>query len=124
MQIARRRLLFGRSAVPNPAFDCAAFEAKATPWTLVATIGAGCIARKGVVCQSCADACEVRAIRFRPAPGSVPAPRLDASACSGCGACVSVCPVNAIGVAAGESNAPRVAKGAGAGNLASAATAS
>jgi ferredoxin-type protein NapF len=87
-------------ACPEPAFDRIAFDAGAAPWTLVAAIGEACLARKNVVCQSCGDACAVRAIHFRAEPGRVPMPRLDPSACTGCGACVSVCPADAVVVTA------------------------
>ena len=76
-------------ACPQPLFDRAA-----APWRLLPRIGAGCIAA-GVVCRSCADACAERALTFpRRAGGSTPV--LDASACTGCGACVAVCPVGAV----------------------------
>lgn len=87
-------------ACPEPAFDRIAFDAGSAPWTLVATLGEACLARSRVVCQTCGDACSPRAIRFHPAPGGVPVPRLDRASCTGCGACVGVCPVHAIDVAA------------------------
>lgn len=95
-------------ACPEPAFDHPAFEAKATPWNLVAAIGEACLARKNVVCRSCGDACETHAIRFRPAPGSVPSPSLDTAACTGCGACVSPCPVKAIAVTASQAQGAEI----------------
>ena len=64
------------------------------PWDAVALVGAGCLARKGVVCRSCEDACEPRAIRFAVGPPA--APKIDLGACTGCGACVAPCPVDAI----------------------------
>lgn len=96
-------------ACPEPAYDRAAFDDGARPWTLVATIGVSCLARANVVCRTCGDACADRAIRFPPMPGTVPVPHLDAAACTGCGACVGVCPANAITVAA--SSMPRAAVG-------------
>jgi ferredoxin-type protein NapF len=69
------------------------------PWALKAAIGASCLALNRVVCAACAERCEVRAIGFRPAPGAVPTPAIDAATCTGCGACVAVCPVSAISVA-------------------------
>ena len=66
------------------------------PWTLKARIGDACLALQGVVCRSCGDRCQARAIRFRLAPGGVSRPALDGEACTGCGACVAVCPVDAI----------------------------
>jgi len=62
----------------------------------MAGIGDACLARRGVVCQSCGDACAEGAIRFRPALGRVPILVFDADRCTGCGDCVEVCPVAAI----------------------------
>lgn len=70
-------------------------------WRLKAAIAGTCLAMNGVTCFSCRDACGEAAIRFRPAlRGSVP--ELDLARCSGCGACVSPCPVSAISLAAME----------------------
>lgn len=63
------------------------------------SIGKGCLANRGVSCRCCEDACEVRAIRFRPRAGGVSLPRLDAATCTGCGACLSACPADAFQVA-------------------------
>lgn len=65
-------------------------------WQIVAKIGEGCLAHQKIECRSCGDMCEVMAIRFRLQPGGVALPELDSSSCTGCGACVSVCPVSAI----------------------------
>ena len=42
------------------------------------------------------EACDVGAIRFRLAIGGRAVPTLDNAACSGCGACIAVCPEKAI----------------------------
>jgi ferredoxin-type protein NapF len=55
--------------------------------------------RNGVVCSSCRDACPAQAIHF-PILSRLPLPEVDAEACTGCGACVSVCPVGAIALQA------------------------
>jgi len=69
------------------------------PWLRVARIEESCLTHQGVYCQSCRDGCDVRAIDFPHRAGeSIPKPRIDASRCTGCGACVSVCPVNAVSV--------------------------
>ena len=62
-------------------------------------IGAGCLAKQRIVCQSCADVCAPRAIRFRPRIGGVPVPDLIVGDCTLCGACISACPVSAIALA-------------------------
>ncbi len=65
------------------------------PWRTLASAGDACLPRHGVVCSSCRDACPERAIAF-PLSISVPTPVIDPARCNGCGACVSVCPVDAV----------------------------
>lgn len=87
--------------------DCAAAcgpgaldAARPQPWDYRARVGTACLAHRGVVCQACRDACASQAIRF--APAAVPAaPQLDLARCSGCGACVGACPVNALVLGSG-----------------------
>lgn len=67
-----------------------------TPWHLRAAIGEACLARQDVVCRSCGDNCEARAIRFSPRLGGAAMPDVNEAACTGCGACVAVCPVQAV----------------------------
>ncbi len=85
-------------ACATSALDPAAHQRGDTPWTLVASIGAACLALNKVVCRTCGEACEPRALSFRLAPGGVSRPHLDAAACNGCGACVAICPVAAVSV--------------------------
>lgn len=64
-----------------------------------AAVGETCLGRAGIVCQSCRDACAEHAITFPLAAlaGRGPAiPTLDVERCTGCGACVGVCPAAAI----------------------------
>ncbi|MFC1748675.1 ferredoxin-type protein NapF [Pseudomonadota bacterium] len=66
------------------------------PWDLKANINERCLAMQRVVCASCRDGCEVRAIRMRPQVGAVPIPEIDSTVCTGCGACFKACPDSAI----------------------------
>lgn len=68
------------------------------PWLLKAVIDDSCITYQGVICRSCAEQCDARAIVFGLVAGCVPRPELTDSKCTGCGACVSICPVNAISI--------------------------
>ncbi|MBF6022471.1 ferredoxin-type protein NapF [Lysobacter niastensis] len=70
-------------------------EADAAPWELLAEAGDACLPRHGVVCSSCRDVCPEQAITFLVMT-AVPAPAVDAARCTGCGACVGICPVAAI----------------------------
>ena len=79
------------TACPEPVFDLTA-----KPFSWVARIEDQCLARNGVYCQGCQDACEPRAIRFRPQLGRPPAPEISEDLCTGCFACAAVCPQDAI----------------------------
>ena len=68
----------------------------ANPWPLKASFSDRCLARSGVECRVCGEACETSAIRFHPRLGGAALPELDTSRCNGCGACFSPCPVRAI----------------------------
>ena len=83
---------------------CGACAAACTPgalstgraaWHLQPALANTCLARRGVLCRACGDACERAAIRFTLRPPR-PSMQVDASACNGCGACVRSCPVSAI----------------------------
>jgi ferredoxin-type protein NapF len=73
-----------------------ALAADGPAWTLQLAIEAGCIAQANVVCRSCGDRCDVRAIRFPPRRGAAAVPVVDEALCNHCGACISACPVAAI----------------------------
>ncbi|WP_334158589.1 ferredoxin-type protein NapF [Oryzomicrobium sp.] len=80
------------SACRDGAFAADAVE----PWNLAVAFTEACLPGRGVECRSCGEHCEAGAIRFRPRLGGAPLPALDADACTGCGACVPVCPAGAI----------------------------
>ncbi|WP_394133102.1 ferredoxin-type protein NapF [Shewanella maritima] len=79
-------------ACDEPIFD----TQQAQPWSLKAQLNDKCLTLSGVWCQSCKDACEPRAIHFKMAVGQIPKPEFDLDACTGCGACISPCPSDAI----------------------------
>lgn len=66
----------------------------AFPWVVQA--GRACLAEQGVECRICGDACDARALRFVPRLGGVARCSVDTAACTGCGVCVSTCPVSAL----------------------------
>jgi ferredoxin-type protein NapF len=67
-----------------------------TPWSQSAVINQTCFSQRGIVCRSCGEVCEMRAIRFKLAVGGVALVELNSSDCTGCGECVAICPANAI----------------------------
>lgn len=65
-------------------------------WSLSLEVADKCLAAGKVVCQTCGDSCDVRAIRFPARVGVISTPNINANACTGCGACVASCPVQAL----------------------------
>lgn len=70
----------------------------AIPWNLEARIDSSCLSSNAVTCRVCGDRCDSRAIRFQLAVGGIANPIIDPSSCTGCGACVAPCPVDAVEV--------------------------
>jgi ferredoxin-type protein NapF len=66
------------------------------PWRIKAEISSECLSERGISCRSCGDVCDPRAIGFSLQLGGRVAVNLEPSYCTGCGACVGVCPVHAI----------------------------
>ena len=64
-------------------------------WERRATISERCLAARGVLCRACEDSCDFGALSFRFLGAAIPGPVVDASSCSGCGACVAACPAGA-----------------------------
>ncbi len=69
-----------------------------SPWKATANVSHDCLAFHQVDCRSCGDSCDENAIRFHLAVGRAATPVIDSQLCSGCGACVSVCPTQAINI--------------------------
>ncbi len=66
------------------------------PWRLQARISELCLAHQHIVCMSCYENCEVEAIRMTPFQKGVSIPEIESTLCNGCGACVRICPTEAI----------------------------
>lgn len=66
------------------------------PWLQVVKFKHNCLSENGVVCRSCGDVCESRAIKFKLIVGGSSLVQLENQLCNGCGECVSICPVQAI----------------------------
>ncbi len=66
------------------------------PWQQQAVISDACFSRRGIICRSCGEICESRAIRFKPSLGGRSQIEIEAASCTGCGECVHVCPAHAI----------------------------
>lgn len=67
------------------------------PWAVQAA--GTCLTRHGVECRICGDACDARALRFVPARGGVAQITVLSERCTGCGECLSTCPVRALALA-------------------------
>lgn len=80
-------------ACPEPVFN----TDQTRPWLLSLHIdNSRCLPHAGVHCEACRDNCEMAAIRFSPRLGGPAQPQIDNAKCTGCGACISVCPANAL----------------------------
>lgn len=66
------------------------------PWQLQASISKNCLAKRGTSCVRCIEECEYDAIVSTPALGGRTKMRVDHTACTGCGMCISTCPVDVI----------------------------
>jgi len=85
-------------ACPEPVFT----EKAVRRFPHVAAVTDTCLARGYIACQSCGESCPEQAIRFRPRIGGPFLPEINEDRCTGCGACLSGCPVRAIAVKALE----------------------
>lgn len=71
---------------------------EADAWDLSVDILASCLSLNAVVCRSCGDHCDTNAISFRLQTGGVSIPEIKQENCTGCGACLYVCPKDAIAI--------------------------
>jgi len=69
---------------------------KQSAWQHTAVINDDCFSVQGIVCRSCDEICESRAIQIKPGIAGRIQVILNAAACNGCGECVHVCPAGAI----------------------------
>ncbi len=69
-----------------------------TPWGLKAEVSGNCLNSQSVYCRSCAESCEIEAIKFNFTTNTFATPVVVLDDCTGCGACVSTCPTKAISV--------------------------
>lgn len=76
---------------PEPVFDLVS-----GPWSLVATLASSCLLNAGVACRACTDACDEAALHFDHRAGAVGRVSVRDGLCTGCGACLSICPVGAV----------------------------
>lgn len=79
---------------PEPIF----LPQASAPWQIKADIKQNCLAYQNVECRSCGETCDTMAIQFKLQLNKVAQPVINVDDCSGCGACVSVCPTAAIHV--------------------------
>jgi ferredoxin-type protein NapF len=77
-------------------------EQERNPWSLTPRFAESCLSGRGIACRTCGDWCDSHAIRFRLEVGGRAHPELTISDCTGCGACVSACPVQAIQMESSE----------------------
>lgn len=71
-------------------------EKNIPPWPATLIINNKCFAQNNIFCQSCQDVCDSSAITFSNKSSSIPEPTVNLSNCNQCGACISICPQQAI----------------------------
>jgi ferredoxin-type protein NapF len=87
LEHSRRQFLFGASVRLEHGAEQGLRKARIEP---------NCLATRGVVCRTCSEHCEPRAIRFRLQTAGRALPLIEDALCNACGECVRVCPVQAM----------------------------
>lgn len=97
ISFARGECLFCGECVSSCTPQALSRDTADAPWNLRVKIDTqACIAYMGVECRGCVDPCEPRAIRVSFRPGAIGTPVINADVCTGCGACLRVCPAQAL----------------------------
>ena len=111
--VMSRRALFMRPAAvaagTDDAVSAVADTIDAPAELQIAQIAASCLNENGAYCRSCGEMCPEGAIRFHLMPRGRARVDVDAERCTGCGDCVSPCPVGAVTIGAGSLPAPATA---------------
>ncbi len=68
-------------------------------WDVIVKFSDNCLSVQRVMCRTCSDNCEESAIHFHLEVGGKSTPELLLDKCTGCGACIAPCPVDAIQMA-------------------------
>lgn len=76
--------------------DSDTLDNKAKAWPVTLEISDKCLAKNNIYCQSCRDECETSVIKFSYLDSSIPQPSVNILDCTQCGACIKVCPQDAI----------------------------
>ncbi len=66
------------------------------PWRISVRISEACLVLNQVICRTCGEQCDARAIEFKAASRGMQMPHVTTELCTGCGACIAPCPVSAI----------------------------
>lgn len=95
---------FCRQCADSCSADALSFSEDRTPFNgTKLSISQSCLNEQGIICQSCCDSCDQRAIRPEW-KNAIPDIRINQDLCNTCGACISVCPAQSITVlSAGDS---------------------
>ena len=70
----------------------------AQPWDTSVSLKQGCLSEQNTLCRSCGEVCQYDALHFPRNMTAITKPEIDTEQCIGCGACVSICPTEALDV--------------------------